>query len=156
MAETLSLVLRTAVFTFFLPFLVTIGGPFLLLGRRTPAPGFWPLAAAPFLAGGAAVYLWCAWNFILEGKGTPAPWDPPRFLVRAGLYRFSRNPMYLGVLVFLAGECLLFASLRLAAYSAVIFLAFHLRTVLYEEPALRRRFGAAYDEYCRRVPRWLF
>lgn len=72
-----------------------------------------------------------------------------------GLYARTRNPMYLGVLSVLLGEALAFDSFRLLAYAAVVFLGFHLFTVLYEEPAHRRRFGPAFEEYCRRVPRWL-
>jgi protein-S-isoprenylcysteine O-methyltransferase Ste14 len=154
--ETLSLLLRTAVFTVFLPFLITVGGPYLLFGRLSPAPPPWPFFGIPVLAAGLAIYLWCAWNFIHEGRGTPAPYDPPRFLVRGGLYRFTRNPMYIGITSVLIGESLLFAFRRLALYSAAVFVVFHIRTVFYEEPTLRKIFGAPYEEYCRRVPRWLF
>ena len=94
-------------------------------------------------------------DFARVGKGTLAPVDPPRFVVRSGLYRFVRNPMYLAVLTVLVGEVLLLGSLRLIVWEATVALAFHLFVVTYEEPTLRRLFGADFETYCRQVPRWL-
>jgi protein-S-isoprenylcysteine O-methyltransferase Ste14 len=111
-------------------------------------------AGLPLLLIGAAGLTWCIWDFGRSGKGTLAPVDPPRFVVRSGLYRFVRNPMYVSVLVALAGEALLLGSLRLVAWGAFVAIAFHVFVVAYEEPTLRRQFGGDYAAYCSAVPRW--
>jgi protein-S-isoprenylcysteine O-methyltransferase Ste14 len=115
---------------------------------------------APQIAGmivgsaGALVALWCAGAFAFVGKGTPAPFDPPRRLVIRGPYRFVRNPMYMGAGLALAGAALFFQSAPLLVYLAIFLLATHLFVVLYEEPTLRRTFGPEYEAYCHRVRRW--
>jgi len=109
--------------------------------------------ALPILIG-AAIYFWCAWDFTFAGRGTPAPIDPPKELVVRGLYRYVRNPMYVGILSILLGEALLFASGRLLEYTAVVFTFFFLFVVLYEEPMLRQKFGESYRQYCKNVSRW--
>lgn len=111
--------------------------------------------AAPLLAGGVAVLLWCVRDFYLAGRGTLAPWAPPRHLVTVGLYRWSRNPMYVGVLLVLCAWALAYRSATLWAYAAVVAIAFHLRVVLAEEPWLARTFGDAWSAYRGRVSRWL-
>lgn len=103
---------------------------------------------------GAALAVWCVLAFALLGKGTPAPFDPPRRLVVRGPYRFVRNPMYLGAAIALAGAALSYRSLALAAYAGVFLLMTHVLVVSYEEPTLRETFGADYEGYCRRVRRW--
>ena len=105
-------------------------------------------------AAGAAVALWCIFTFAAVGRGTPAPFDPPRRLVVAGPYRFVRNPMYLGAGLALAGAALFYESLPLLAYPVLFLLATHLFVVWYEEPALRQTFGQEYEAYCGRVRRW--
>ncbi len=112
------------------------------------------LSALLFVAG-TAIYLWCLWDFAAFGRGTPAPLDAPRRLVVRGLYRTSRNPMYVGVLTILAGWLVLAPSVHLAIYVAGVGLVFHLVVVLYEEPRLRRQFGGEYRAYQERVGRWL-
>ena len=109
----------------------------------------------PVLLPGVAVLLWCVWAFYAAGKGTLAPWSPPRHLVTVGLYRYSRNPMYVGVLLILLGWAVGFQSWPLALYAAAVTLAFHLRVVFGEEPVLARHFGEEWRTYCRRTPRWL-
>lgn len=104
---------------------------------------------------GVLIYLCCVWDFATEGRGTPAPIDPPRSLVVRGLYRYVRNPMYLGVLLVLMGEVLFFESGALLLYVVLWFSFVHLFVVLYEEPALRRRFEGSYQQYCRAVHRWV-
>ena len=106
--------------------------------------------------GGAAalVALWCIFAFVSIGRGTPAPFDPPRRLVVQGPYRFVRNPMYLGAGLTLASAALFYESLSLLGYTGAFFLVTHFFVVWYEEPALRRTFGDDYDEYCRQVRRW--
>ncbi|MBC8647025.1 MAG: isoprenylcysteine carboxylmethyltransferase family protein [Thermoanaerobaculia bacterium] len=112
------------------------------------------IVGAQLMVLGAWVYLRCAWDFAVVGRGTPAPLDPPRELVARGLYRYVRNPMYLGVLSVVVGEALFFESVRLLQYAAVLAAGFHLFVVLYEEPALRRQFGESYGRYLETVPRW--
>jgi protein-S-isoprenylcysteine O-methyltransferase Ste14 len=104
---------------------------------------------------GTALALWCVFTFVFIGKGTPAPFDPPRKLVVCGPYRFVRNPMYIGAAMTLAGAALYYQSLSILIYTALFFLITHLFVVLYEEPTLRRTFGDEYDAYFRRVSRWL-
>ncbi|MGH7622724.1 MAG: methyltransferase family protein, partial [Gemmatimonadaceae bacterium] len=85
---------------------------------------------------------------------TLAPWSPPKHLVVIGLYRMSRNPMYVAVLVILVGWALAFSSVTLAIYAAAVAFAFHLRVILHEEPWLAKTFGSDWLEYRRRVARW--
>jgi protein-S-isoprenylcysteine O-methyltransferase Ste14 len=103
---------------------------------------------------GAALALWCVLTFALVGKGTPAPFDPPRRLVIRGPYRFVRNPMYAGAGLALVGAALFYRSLAVLGYTALFFLVTHLFVRWYEEPTLRRTFGEEYEGYCRRVRRW--
>lgn len=103
---------------------------------------------------GALLALWCIATFIAIGRGTPAPFDPPRRLVVAGPYRLVRNPMYLGAGLALAGAALFYGSWALLGYCAAFLLVTHLFVVVYEEPTLRSTFGAAYESYCERVRRW--
>lgn len=105
---------------------------------------------------GLGIYLRCAWEFAVEGLGTPAPIDPPKKLVITGLYRRTRNPMYQGILLLLLAECLLFRSQSLMIYAGSIGLTIHSLVVFYEEPILRARFGETYQRYCDNVPRWGF
>ena len=103
---------------------------------------------------GAALALWCIGTFIVIGRGTPAPFDPPRRLVDAGPYGFVRNPMYIGAGLALAGAALFYESWALLGYCAAFVLITHLFVVVYEEPTLRATFGAPYVQYCERVRRW--
>ena len=105
-------------------------------------------------AGGAAVALWCIFTFASIGRGTPAPFDPPRRLVIQGPYRFVRNPMYIGAGLALASAALFYESLPLLGYSCLFFLVTHLFVVWYEEPTLRQTFGQQYETYCGKVRRW--
>ncbi len=137
-----------------LPGIVAFAVPLLWLRPEAATDSFSPLGGA-VLAAGCGALAWCAWEFYARGRGTLAPWDPPRGLVRSGLYRYSRNPMYVGVLLIVAGWAIGFRSWSLAAYAAVVGLAFHLRVLLHEEPWLARTFGADWDAYRAQVPRWL-
>jgi protein-S-isoprenylcysteine O-methyltransferase Ste14 len=125
----------------------------IVLSNRSRGDG-WLIGAVP-LAVGVMALLWCVRDFYVAGKGTLAPWDPPKHLVIVGLYRFTRNPMYVGVLLLLAGWDLLAASPWLAGYTVILALAFHLRVVLYEEPTLAQKFGGEWERYAAAVPRWL-
>jgi protein-S-isoprenylcysteine O-methyltransferase Ste14 len=111
-------------------------------------PGVWVMAA------GAFVLLWCVRDFYVAGIGTLAPWDPPKHLVVQGLYRFVRNPMYIGVLLLVLGWSLLFLSPLLFLYATSLAIGFHLRVVKYEEPKLKAQFGRQWVLYRQSVPRW--
>jgi protein-S-isoprenylcysteine O-methyltransferase Ste14 len=123
-------------------------------GHGIPTPKAFEAGALP-LIGGVAILFRCIRDFAVVGRGTLAPIDPPKNLVVSGLYRYVRNPMYVGVLLVLLGEALLFASVSLLIYAAAFFVGAHLFIVLYEEPTLRRRFGESYERYTRTVQRWL-
>lgn len=111
--------------------------------------------AFPLWLTGLAMLVWCFWDFLAKGKGTPAPIEPPKELVVSGLYNYVRNPMYVGIASILIGHFLWFGFWNLLVYLAIVVIAFHLFVTLYEEPNLRERFGAAYEDYCKRVPRWI-
>jgi len=104
---------------------------------------------------GLAIALWCLFVFVRSGRGTPAPFDPPRRLVTRGPYGLVRNPMYIGAGLGLAGAALFYGSLHILGYTVLFFLVSHLFIVFYEEPVLRETFGEDYVTYCRRVRRWL-
>jgi protein-S-isoprenylcysteine O-methyltransferase Ste14 len=124
-------------------------------GIARPAVLAWPQIAGIVIAtAGGLIALSCLWAFAWIGKGTPAPFDPPRRLVVRGPYRFLRNPMYLGAGLAIGGAALFFESIQLLAFIALFLLAAHLFVVFYEEPTLRRTFGPEYESYCRRVHRW--
>src|SRR5215472_5031514 len=125
-------------------------------GIVTPATTGAPQVAGMIMVTiGTVIALWCVFTFVFVGKGTPAPFDPPRKLVIRGPYRFVRNPMYIGAGMTLAGAALYYESPSLFIYTAVFFLITHLFVVLYEEPTLRRTFGDEYEAYCGRVRRWM-
>jgi protein-S-isoprenylcysteine O-methyltransferase Ste14 len=105
-------------------------------------------------AAGALLALWCVFTFAFVGRGTPAPFDPPRRLVVRGPYRVLRNPMYLGAGLALGGAALFYKSSALAAYAGLFMILTHSFVLLYEEPTLRRTFGEEYETYCKHVPRW--
>lgn len=108
------------------------------------------------LSTGVCLLLWCVRDFFVAGKGTLAPWDPPRHLVIVGLYRFSRNPMYVSVSLVLIGWSLSYRSAALELYTLAVIILFHLRVVFGEEPWLERTHGDEWRHYRGRVPRWLF
>jgi protein-S-isoprenylcysteine O-methyltransferase Ste14 len=112
------------------------------------------VAGMIMVAIGTALAFWCLLTFVFIGKGTPAPFDPPRKLVIRGPYRFVRNPMYIGAGMTIAGAALFYESLSISIYAGLFFLITHLFVVFYEEPTLRRTFGDEYEAYCRRVRRW--
>jgi protein-S-isoprenylcysteine O-methyltransferase Ste14 len=124
---------------------------------RPPFLGFAPFRAIGVLlmAAGIAVVLEAFGRFALQGIGTPAPVFPTRHLVVTGSYRFVRNPMYVAVTSLILGQALFLGDTRLLAYLALPWLAAHVFVVTYEEPTLRRTFGADYETYCAHVPRWI-
>ena len=117
----------------------------------------WRVLPIVLMAMGAAIMLRCVADFAWTGRGTPAPWDPPRRLVVKGLYRYVRNPMYVGMAVFLIGEALVLPEITRDMLILVGVLALCVTGFImgYEEPTLRRLFGSDYEEYCRNVRRWI-
>ena len=115
----------------------------------------WQWVGAWLIANGLALSAWCVNLFNVEGRGTPLPLDPPTRFVASGPYRFVRNPMMLGAFLILGGEAALARSGTLVAYLAAGMFLVHLFVRFWEEPDLRRRFGAAYEAYARQVPRWI-
>ena len=116
--------------------------------------GVWQVAGILVGACGALLALTCIFTFAFVGRGTPAPFDPPRLLVIRGPYRLVRNPMYVGAGLALAGASFFYQSVVLAGYAALFVIVTHVFVVLYEEPTLGRTFGKDYDVYCRRAGRW--
>ena len=111
--------------------------------------------AFPLWLLGGVILLWSFWNFLREGRGTPSPTDPPKELVAVGFYRYVRNPMYVGIFLILLGHFLWFKFIWLIVYLLVVFVFVHSFVTLYEEPTLKRKFGAGYEEYLENVPRWI-
>jgi len=151
------LLLRTILFTLLAPLMVTIIIPALIVWRYPVWMvdlGLFRWLGLPLVVIAGAIYIWCAADFY-RARGTPAPADPPKELVVRGLYRYTRNPMYVGVFTAITGMAILLGSVLLLAYLLLVFSLMHLFVTRYEEPHLRRVFGAAYEDYCRRVPRWL-
>lgn len=149
------LFLKNLVFVLVVPGTVAVYLPWLILrGQPIGSPGYVLAAMLLGLLGGT-IYLWCLWDFAAFGRGTPAPIDPPKRLVVRGPYRHVRNPMYVCVLSVLLGWALLYKSLALVLYALAAGAVFHLFVVFYEEPHLRRVFGAEYEDYCSRVGRWM-
>jgi protein-S-isoprenylcysteine O-methyltransferase Ste14 len=156
------LLLRGTVFTIVVP--VVVGGWLPLhIAAAPPAQGWWRAGWAIVGLGGV-IYLSCLLRFLQAG-GTPMIFfarplrfllgEEPDVLVTRGLYERTRNPMYLGVLTAIAGQAIAFASRVVAAYAVVMFVVFTAVVMLLEEPHLRVQRGAEYEDYCRRVPRWL-
>ncbi len=124
---------------------------------QAPLLGFFPvrIVGALLIAAGLPVLLDSFARFALKGLGTPAPVFPTRHLVVSGLYRYVRNPMYVAVVSLIFGQGLLLGNVRVLEYGFLIWLAFHLFVLLYEEPTLRATFGDEYEAFCAHVPRWI-
>ncbi len=149
-------IVGSIVFFAFAPGIVAGLIPYLLTGWQPALPDAPAIRALGVLmfAMGLALVIDCVARFALQGRGTPAPIAPTEFLVVSGAYRYVRNPMYVAVLSMIAGQALFFGSTRLMAYAAIVWVAFDLFVRLYEEPTLRARYGASYDQYRVQVRRW--
>jgi len=118
--------------------------------------GVWQILGFLLAAIGLAMVIWVCQAFVRRGQGIPAPFNPPHQFVSTGLYRWLRNPMYLGAAVLIPlGESAFFEVPWLILYSAVLLLALQIYVVYFEEPALSKRFGRPYKKYLRTVPRWI-
>ncbi|HXT16195.1 MAG TPA: isoprenylcysteine carboxylmethyltransferase family protein [Gemmatimonadaceae bacterium] len=151
MAHVTGLFWRALAAFLILPATIGLVIPWLLAPPGVPihATGIFILIA------GSLLLLSCVREFYVAGRGTLAPWAPPRQVVTSGPYRFSRNPMYIGVVLVLVGWAIAFQSATLGIYAACITIAFHLRVLTYEEPWLMRTHEREWLAYRARVPRWL-
>lgn len=141
-----------------------VGGPTIVAGivpwlltrwEADPQPLALKLLGVLVLAAGGVLVLETTARFALQGRGTPAPWAPPERFVERGSYRFVRSPMYLGVILLILGQALLLGREILFAWAVVAWLIFEVSLVTWEEPGLRGRFGESYEDYRRRVRRWI-
>ena len=151
----LALFFKNLLFTALVPGTVAVYVPLRLASDAGLAQTPLLIGGVLVLAVGGLVYAWCVWEFATRGGGTPAPIDSPKALVVRGLYRYVRNPMYVGVLSVIFGWALLYGSKTVTLYGVVVAACFHAVVLLYEEPTLQRRFGAEYEAYCLQVARWV-
>jgi protein-S-isoprenylcysteine O-methyltransferase Ste14 len=160
-SQIIWILFKTLIFTVFVPGTVGVWIPHRIGGSgdiRTifeQASELRYVSGVLFLLMGGLIYLWCAWDFSVKGLGTPAPIDAPKTLVVNGLYRFVRNPMYLGVAYLISAQSILRSSHSVFYYLIFFLICAQLFVSFYEEPHLRRLFGEQYEEYCRQVPRWI-
>ena len=156
------LFIRNLVFTILQPCLVAVLIPYWILGARVNGIFSQQFSHSGFHYSGIAIAMtgltlttYCIINFAIWGRGTLSPIDPTKRLVVYGPYKFSRNPMYVGVTLILLGEAIFFQSSELWIYSLFVFAAFNIFILLIEEPRLHRDFGEQYIRYCKRVGRWI-
>jgi protein-S-isoprenylcysteine O-methyltransferase Ste14 len=155
-----SLFLRNLFFTILQPGIVAGLIPYLFVKNQwgdvfTSEFEFFHYSAIILFILGFFSMLNCIYRFASEGRGTLSPVDPTKKLVISGLYKYSRNPMYIGVILMLFAESILFESNALWIYSALVFIGFNLFILFHEEPRLRKDFGQEYLDYCRKVRRWV-
>ena len=156
----LSLFIRNLLFTILQPGLVAGLIPLWITGVRINSifDEVWQLhhyiGTIAFLIG-FIIMLWCIISFAVKGRGTLSPVDPTKKLVISGLYHFSRNPMYVGVILILIGEAIFFQSANLWVYLLFVFVGFNIFVIHIEEPRLRKDFGEEYNLYCQKVRRWI-
>ena len=150
-------ILNTLLFTAIVPGTVAGWLPYRLHGHSPPTANLTLRVIAILLITiGTAIYLHTAfWGFALRGRGTPAPIAPTKKLVVEGLHRYVRNPMYIGVATIVLGQAVLFQSWHVVEYLAVVLVIVQFFVLFYEEPTLTRQFGREYEEYKKRVPRWI-
>lgn len=124
-------------------------------GSSLPGSDFLIVPGAFLIIAGAILDFWTIALFKAEGRGTPNPILPPVYFVSSGPYRFSRNPMVIGVFLIILGQSFFFFSLSLLAVALLFGAVLYLYIICYEEPSLRERFGEPYVSYCMKVPRFL-
>jgi protein-S-isoprenylcysteine O-methyltransferase Ste14 len=149
------LLLKNLLFTFLAPGTVAVLIPRSLSHDHVVPSTASTVVASAFFLVGVAIYAWCVWDFASFGRGTPAPIDAPKKLVVRGLYHYSRNPMYVGVLTVVVGWGVLYLDWHLFAYAACVGALFQSFIYFYEEPHLAELFGEEYTAYKVRVGRWL-
>jgi len=147
--------LGTIVFVAAVPGTVVVFVPWWLSGGRVEGTALGVVVGVAMIVAALPLFVSFCSRFVFEGRGTPAPIAPTEHLVVGGPYRWVRNPGYVAVTAMLVGEGLVLGSPAVLLYALLVALAFHVFVLFYEEPTLRSTFGADYDAYCRRVPRWL-
>lgn len=153
------LTLKTILATIFVPGTACILVPYLIL-RATNATIKRPTSPAQVIAilvilSGIYMIVWVSTTFVRQGRGTPVPVEPPTRLIIKGLYRYVRNPMYVGAVLVVLGEALYFRSIWLLVYAIAIWAMLHAALLVFEERQLKERFGPDYEQYLRAVPRWI-
>lgn len=151
---------RNLLFTILQPGIVAGLIPYWILDENVRAPFMQSLKFYHYLSIiafgiGFIILLTCIMSFAVQGRGTLSPADPTKKLVISGLYKFSRNPMYVGVTLMLIGESIFFQSNTLSIYTLCIFSAFNIFIIFFEEPRLARDFGYEYSKYREKVRRWV-
>lgn len=155
--STASNAIKTGIFTLFVPLIVGVWVPQRMIanGRNgLAALDVWRVIGGVLFVLGVIGYFWCATLFV-RAQGTPAPVFPTKQTVVSGPYRINRNPMYTSVLAVVFGQAMFFQNLRVTEYGVFLAACFHLFVIFYEERDLRARFDGEYEEFCRRVPRWI-
>ncbi|TAL48058.1 MAG: isoprenylcysteine carboxylmethyltransferase family protein [Chitinophagaceae bacterium] len=159
--------IRGIFFTILVPGTVAGYVPYLFMRNRLPDmnTGLFHWAGLLIMIMGILIYGWTAISFLLRGKGTPAIWftkaisfiigEEPLKMVSSGLYKYSRNPMYLGVITTVAGQGIFFQYSILLWYAFSLFIIFTLVVIFIEEPHLEEKFGEEYKKYKNRTSRWL-
>jgi protein-S-isoprenylcysteine O-methyltransferase Ste14 len=141
------------VFFIFLPYV------FVLLNNRLSLPvysnDFLKLSGVLLIIVGIIIFVYCSGLFIILGRSTPVPVEPPKKLIVSGLYKYTRNPIYLGYFMIFLGEFLFFGQLLLLIYFFLTIVKINLYVIYYEEPILKKRFGKSYEEYLKKIPRWI-
>jgi protein-S-isoprenylcysteine O-methyltransferase Ste14 len=155
-----SLLVRNLFFTILQPGIVVVLIPYFILGDKvntifTEPFGIQQVMSAIIFFIGFLIMTTCILRFAFYGRGTLSPADPTKQLITVGLYKYSRNPMYIGVLLMLIGLSVLFGSNSLGMYTMFVFISFNIFIVFFEEPRLRKDFGEDYMNYCKRVRRWI-
>ena len=155
-----SLFYRNLFFTLLQPGMVAGLIPWLIAGSdfkyavTTPFSWFQIIGIVLFIPG-FMIMVHCIIRFAIDGRGTLSPADPTKQLVITGLYQYSRNPMYVGVMLILLGETLFAQSLYLLVYTGLVCIAFNLFIRYREEPRLSHDFGNEYEAYKKKVKRWV-
>ncbi len=148
LTSILYLIVEAGLFALYVPLALLRSGPRI-------ETGIFSFLAILFWLMGGIIILRCFWDFTFHGRGTPLPTDPPKELVVTGFYRYVRNPIYAGTLLIFLAHFLWFGYWSLLLYTVLSFIGVHLFIIAYEEPNLKRKFGAAYKEYLKQVPRWI-
>lgn len=159
--------IRGLFFTILVPGTVAGYIPYLLMQNRLADMniGLFHWTGLPVMCTGIFIYLWTATSFLLRGKGTPAIWlmkavsfvigNEPMKMVSSGLYKYSRNPMYIGVITTTIGEGIFFQYSTILWYALSLFIIFNLVVIFIEEPHLEKKFGDEYNSYKKKTRRWL-
>lgn len=151
----MKLFLKVSLFTLVVPGTIAVLVPLLIKWDRPVAGGPTLWLGICLLALGTMLYLRCIWDFAVSGGGTPAPIDAPKRLVTSGVYRYSRNPIYVAVLMATAGWTSLFEAPVLLIYGVALFALYAFFVQRHEEPHLAKEFGEEYTAYTASTGRWL-